>query len=229
MKYAPWLCLLSAMLSGCSHADSSYAPADRGIAAPTESLFPGDEAAMEGASIERILNVKVTVPKPARLAILHFGQRGPWRWWSEEFARMDDDLQKGLLDGLRNCPRISEASMLPSLIMPAKQTVPNLRLAAARFQADLLLVYRTQSRVYDKQRFLHNKEVKARVVIEAVILDVRTGLIPFASAAAQEYQTEVTKDDFGIEETAAKAEMKAVSAALAQIGADVVKFLDKVP
>ena len=117
--------------------------------------------------------------------------------------------------------------MLPSLIMPARQTVPNLRLAAARFQADLLLVYRVQSRVYDKERFLRPKEVKARCIVEAVVFDVRTGLIPFASAAAQEYQAEAKKDDFGIEETAAKAEMKAVSAALSQIGSDVVAFLRK--
>jgi hypothetical protein len=142
---------------------------------------------------------------------------------------MDQDVKKGLLDTLRSCPRLSDASMLPSLIMPGRQNVPNLRLAAARYQADLLLVYRVESRVYDKQRFLKPDKVKARCVVEAIVLDVRTGLIPFAAAAAQEYEAEASKEDFGPEETSAKAEMKAVAVALSEIGSDIVKFLDKTP
>ncbi len=197
--------------------------------AATESLFASDREVMNGDDINKILGAKATIPKNARLAVLRFGSRRPWLWWSGELAQRDHDLEKGLIEKLRNSRRAADASLLPSLMTPRKRTIPHLRVAAARYQADLLLIYRSASHTYEKQRIFSADQVKAKCVVEAILLDVRTGLVPFASVARQEYQAKESKKDFGFEETMAMAEMEAVSKALTEIGADLATFLDAVP
>lgn len=234
MRWMSAVCVLLLPVLGCDAVKSTrpdyMSSADyQERQAASASLFASDNEVLHGETIEKILDVKVTIPKQARVAILHFGRRGPWGWWSEELAELNEDLQKGMIETLQGCPRVSDASLLPSLMMPGRQTIPHLRAAAARYQADLLLVYRSQGRVFDKQRLLRPDQVRARCVVEAILLDVRTGLVPFASVAAQTYETEKAKQDYGFDETTAKAELKAVSLALTKIGTDLAKFLAAIP
>ena len=72
----------------------------------TGSLFSTDEAVLSGASIDQILGSRVVVPKQARLAILQFGQRPLWQWWSEDLAQLNMEMEKSLMARLRGCPRL---------------------------------------------------------------------------------------------------------------------------
>jgi hypothetical protein len=197
--------------------------------ATTTSLFATDEAVLSGANIEQILNSRVVIPKKARLAILQFGERRPWQWWSEDLARLDQEMEKGIMARLQNCARLTDVSLLPALMAPEKKTIPYLREAAARYQAELLLVYRSGSRNYDRYRFLGPEEVKAKCVVEAILLDVRTGVVPFSSVSANEYIAKKSREDYGFSETIAKAEIKATSMGPQKIAADLVAFLETVP
>ncbi len=195
----------------------------------SESLFGTDEAVLRGANIEQILTSKVVIPQKARLAIMQFGERRTHYWWSEEFAKLDEDLESGILAKLQNSKRLAEVSLLPSMMVPDNHSIPYLREAAARYQADLLLVYRSRSRNFDKTRFLKPNEVKAKCVVEAILLDTRTGIVPFSSTSAQEYIETKSKEDYGFSETTAKAELKALSLGLEKIGEDLDKFLAALP
>lgn len=197
--------------------------------AATPSLFATDEAVLSGTSIEQILNSKVVIPKKARLAVLQFGERQPWMWWSEDLAQLNQDLEKGTIGKLRSCARLTDVSLLPALMSPDKKTIPYLREAAARYQAELLLVYRSGSRSYDKYKFLGPEEVKSKCVVEAILLDVRTGIVPFSSVSAQEYTAKRSKQDYGYSETVAKAELKATTMGLEKIAGDLVQFLETTP
>ena len=132
-----------------------------------ESLFGTDEAVLRGANIEQILTSKFVIPPKARLAIMRFGERRPFYWWSEEFARLDQEIENGMLAGLRAAKRLADVSLLPSMMVPERQSIPYLREAAARCQADLLMVYRSETRTFDRSRFLRPDEVKARCRVEA--------------------------------------------------------------
>jgi hypothetical protein len=194
-----------------------------------ESLFGTDEAVLRGANIEQILTSKVVIPPKARLAIMQFGNRRTTYWWSEEFAKLDQDLENGLVAVLHNSKRLADVSLLPSMMVPDKQSIPYLREAAARYQADLLLVYRSGSRTFDKSRFLSPNQVKAKCIVEAILLDTRTGIVPFAMASAQEYTAKKEKEDYGFSETTARAELKAIEFGLDKIGEDLARFLDALP
>jgi len=194
-----------------------------------ESLFGTDEAVLRGANIEQILTSKFVIPPKARLAIMRFGERRPFYWWSEEFARLDQEVENGMLAGLRASKRLADVSLLPSMMVPERQSIPYLREAAARCQADLLMVYRSETRTFDRSRFLRPDEVKARCRVEAVLLDTRTGIVPFSSASAQEFIEKKSKDDYGFSETTARAELKAISLGLEKIGEELAGFLDALP
>ncbi|HUU82458.1 MAG TPA: hypothetical protein VM243_03035 [Phycisphaerae bacterium] len=194
------------------------------------SLFPADQAVLSNEAIDRILSAKIELPREARLTVLHFGSR--WRtpqWWSEPLAQLHESIDGGLLDTLRASQRISDASFLPSLMTPERQTVSYLREAAARFQADLLLVYYTTSQSHQKEKLLARNQVKAYCTAEAVLLDVRTGIVPFSSVVTRDVLVTESKDDFRFSETIERAELEATNQTVNQIAEELVHFLSTLP
>jgi len=228
--------LLALTTSGCmsgldktTHLPSaaSFGYAERQAAPGT--LFPTDEAVLGGANIEQILAAKVLLPKKARLVVLSFSARPTWQSWSAELSEAERNMEQGALGKLRQCPRVAEVSLLPSLMVPQRQTIPYLREAAARFQAELLLVYRTDTRVYERSRLFSMEKVKSKCVVEAILLDVRTGIVPFSAQALQEYETKRNKQEYDVYETMAKVEIRAHSLALEEVAEKMVRFLEATP
>ena len=221
------------VVTGCQHGlDKTTLIASREYQnrpTATASLFGTDDAVLRGANIEQILTSKVVIPPKARLAIMQFGQRRARPWWLEDFARLDEDLESGILAKLKDSKRLVDVSLLPSMMVPENQSIPYLREAAARCQADLLLVYRSGNRNFDKPRFLGPDQVKAKCLVEAILLDTRTGIVPFSSLSTQEYVARKSKEDYGFSETTARAELKAVSMGLEKIDEDLSRFLDAMP
>ena len=115
------------------------------------------------------------------------------------------------------------------MLMPAKTSVPYLREAAARYQADLIVVYQVFSRGYQRQQFLRARETRAYCVVEAVLIDTRTGLVPFATSATESYYASKEKDDLSFNETIQRAQMTATGKALDRIGDELVEFLNEAP
>ena len=64
---------------------------------------------------------------------------------------------------------------------PAEYTF--LREAAARYQADLLLLFRSSCRTFERYRLFEQDQARAFCAVESVMLDVRTGLVPFVATA----------------------------------------------
>lgn len=196
---------------------------------PGESLFAGDQAVMPDDQIARVLNTRTELPPKLRVAVMRSDDRSRWSWWSEEMSRLDADSVAGLLGKLRACGRVADASVLPSMLMPPMRNVPHLRVAAARYQADLLVIYGVTTRTYERQQFLREKEAKARCLIELVVLDVRSGIVPFATSTVETFVAAKGKDDFNESETMYKAELEATSRGLDRIAAELVTFLERVP
>lgn len=192
----------------------------------TESLFTSDEAILSAEDIERILAFRYTVRPLNRIGIITLG-RAFWFGYSEELARSGTDIQAGLVGRLRASPKVYDASYLPTLLIPKKRTVGHFREAAARYQADLLLIYQASCRTYDKYRFFAPDEARSYCNVEAVLLDIRTGIVPFTVTATRDFRAKENKEDTNFRETMARAELKALADALAEIGDAVVGFLAK--
>jgi hypothetical protein len=189
------------------------------------SLFEDDQAVLSNEDLARILDARVSVPDQARVAVLEFGADRGEDWWSAELADIREQGIRRLLEKVESSERVASAAALPAMLAPRVRSVPQLRLAAARFQADEILLYQDRIRTYHRSRLWASDEVKASCIVEAVLLDVRSGLVLFSTTASRDFSARETRDDFGFSETLSRARAAALSAALDQVGDELLGFL----
>jgi hypothetical protein len=178
-------------LAGCStvasqaRTDSYYSQASATSSNDNAPLFKSDGGVIPDEDIKRILDYRYVFPEQNRIAILPMGQRTWWSTWSNEFAMLNAQKEQEFITALRSSSKVFDASYLPSIVVPEKRTVPYLREAAARYQADLLLIYRADCKTFEKYRVFTANESKAYCTVESVLLDTRSGIIPFTSVTTK--------------------------------------------
>ena len=216
------------VLSGCATVMSDPRPVEYYDSTPSAqaegSLFSGDAQTLSDSAIREILAFRYEPPALSRIALMPFG-REAWSGWSEELALATERFESEVIDSLQASPRIYDASYLPSILIPQNRTVPHLREAAARYQADLLLVYRSYCQSFERYRLFGADRTRAYCGVEAVLLDTRTGLVPFTSVATRNYDVEKNDVDTNFRETRLKAQLNATAAAMGDVSAQIVAFL----
>ncbi len=193
----------------------------------SDSLFKDDQAVMGNEELQTVLNSRVELPSDAKLVAVRFGQLPYWWGWSEDFVRVNEQIDADFLGKLRTSGRLRDVAYLPSMVTPSSMTIPYLRQAAARCQADLILVYRTASFNYEKHRWFKAPRTKAYCTVEAVLVDTRTGVIPFSTAVSERFERTQGKKDFHFDETVARAEQQAIGRAWVRLAEEAVTFLDE--
>jgi hypothetical protein len=195
----------------------------------TRSLIPSDAAILSDQDIARILTARVEVPTSMRIAVLHLAHEGinEWSWRRED---VQNDLRAALQPvlKLRDNARVFDVSFLPGFLLPAQPSIPLIREAAARYQADWVLVVRTASRGHRRDRLFAKDQARAYCEAECVVLDVRTGTIPYTSVAQGEATVTKTDDEYSLAETAFRAEKEAIAKAMAENVAGLLAFLERV-
>lgn len=203
----------------------------------TTSLFKSDQAVLDDQSVDRILSSGVELPPSAKVALMKFQE--PWggglRYYGSNYWRTEDyrKTQQSYIDTisgrLSDSDRVAEVILLPTLLTPTEATIPVLREAAVRLQAELLLVFRITSDIYYHPRVFVQDQVKAYSTCEVVLLHVRTGVIPFTRIVTTEQMATKEKGDVDVNETMRRAETAAVLASLKTVSDDLVAFLAKAP
>jgi hypothetical protein len=199
------------------------------------SLFPSDQAVLSEEAVSRILSSKVELPAKAKLALMRFpdseGARsyGRYYWRDEQYLKLQQSQIDALSQVLAASTYIAEVTPLPSLMTPTKASIPLLREAAVRMQADLLLVFRVGSDTYSQYRAFAKDKVKAYSTCELVLLDVRTGLVPFTRVISRERLELKQSADLDLSETMRRAEQSSAADALKAAADDLVNFLTSVP
>ena len=188
------------------------------------SLFAGDAATLSDEAINRILEYDYSPPPLSRVALMPFG-REVWSQWSEELSLASQEMQAAVIDTLRASPKVYDASYLPSILIPENRTVPHLREAAARYQADLLVVYRSFCQSFERYLIFSADKSRAFCGVEALLLDTRTGLVPFTSVSSHSYDVEKNDADMNFRETILRAQLEATATALGQVSAEIARFL----
>jgi hypothetical protein len=232
-------CWYSAFLSiivlfGCTSIETVQRPAsyyEEGSsqlvkASEPVSLFSSDSAILSDEDIKHILSYRFSLQKQNRIGILAIGYWSYWFGWSDELARAGVEVQSELIGKLRSSPYVFDASYLPTLLIPEKKTVGRFREAAARYQADLLLLYQASCRTYEKYRIFSREKSKSYCNVEAVLIDTRTGIVPFTVTTSRDFVAEKSDKDMNMTETIRRAELSALGTALGEVGERVVEFLD---
>jgi len=235
--------LVSALVAGCAQeaakysastpasADVELAQAQAAVGPVNESLFKADQAVLSNQEIDRIFAERIYPPAHGRVAVIRIGGRYPtrWGWWSEQTAQLEQQITADLLATIRSSPRVTDAFVLPTLLQPPTATIPYLREAAARVQADSLLIYRTFTQNYQKQRVFGSDEVHAYCTAEAVLLDTRSGIVTFTSISTEPFSAQKSPKEVNFEETVALAEQQAQAKALKRVGEELLRYLKDAP
>jgi hypothetical protein len=130
---------------------------------------------------------------------------------------------------LQRSDQVGEVTPLPSLMIPSRVSIPVLREAAVRMQADLLLVFRLGSDIYSQYRTFAKDKVKAYSTCELVLLDVRTALVPFARVVSRECSEVKQPSDLDLSETMRRARTMSAAEAFKAAAEDLVAFVKTVP
>lgn len=140
-------------------------------------LFDTSTTALTEVEIALALDTPCELAEEARIAIVHIGHDSELSGYRYESLI---GSASEALDVLTATDRIASAAYLPGFILPRELTLADLREAAARFQADALLLVDTTLRLGSDWRPLVDDEVFGTLVLECALLDTRTGLVLWA-------------------------------------------------
>ena len=143
----------------------------------------------------------------------------------EELLDLQTENSERLLRALAAIPQLTQVRPMPALLVPEKRTVALLREAAARFQADLLLVYTTRVQTFQQERLIGADVVRAGCTAESVLLDVRTGIIVHAARVSDSLLAKKSGADLDFSQPIAKAQSEATGKALLKMAGDIVTRL----
>ncbi|SRR6266851_4786564 len=188
-------------------------------------------SAVGDSSILALLKHKLSLPPTITVAILHLPGVSARLWWlrDAETGEMSQALADSAARVISSSPRVHRAVVLPSLILGGQHSVAALREAAARLQADVMVVYRPGCRLYERTPFLGATQYKAVCTLEAVLLDSRSGVIPFTDVVTRGQVAQHQQGDFGSSESLRRAELEATNTALIEAGSRLTTFLAAVP
>src|SRR6266542_5766233 len=101
------LSILVCSIMGCAASQQSFGPSTGygSVYAETapaqakleDSLFKEDQAVISNEDMHRILTAKVPLPTNAKLAVVRFGQLPYWWGWSEDFVRVNKQIDSDFL------------------------------------------------------------------------------------------------------------------------------------
>jgi hypothetical protein len=202
------------------------------------SLFSGDDQIAE-EDIQKMLTSRIQIPAKVKVALMKFDPApndtyasryyGNYYWRSEDYLKLQQQFVDSLQAQLLGSGRVVEATVMPSLLLPREPTVPALRRASVRMQSDLLLVYRITGDVYYDYTLFGRDDVKAYGTCELVLIDIRTGVIPFTTVATREVLSTNIATDLTQEESMQRVQKEASLAALTAVSQELATFMRAVP
>jgi hypothetical protein len=222
--------LVIIVLSGCRSAPTAfYDPGSRDVI--TTSLFDSKERTISEDDIQRLLNGKIMIGDTVRVALFKFGSASINRyytsWWTdEEYLKTQQSFVDTLVREIGLSAKVKKVIPVPALMTSREPKMTELRETAVRLQADILIVYAVSSDIYYKYKMFQKNEAKAFATCEAVLMDIRTGVIPHSSIVTREKLVVKGQQDLNDTETRKKAEREAILLTLVETGKSISKFLD---
>ena len=198
----------------------------------TQSLFDSKDRTLSEEDIQRLLDGKVKLPDTLRVALFNFSNNSinryySYYWQNEEYLKIQQGSLDTLVSKIQASDRVEYVSPIPSIMANQNSNVVQMREAAVRLQADVLLVFSIQSDIYYKYKAFKKDEAKAFATCEAVLMDIRTGMIPFSKVVTKEKFTRKGGGDLNSEELRRRAEREAVMMTMAEVGEQVADFLNQ--
>ena len=121
---------------------------------------------------------------------------------------------------------MTKLSIIPDLLISKSPSFTNIREAAVRMQADIVVVYAVTSDIYTKYKAFSKPDIKAFATTQLIILDVKTGLIPFSSIVTKDLLSQKKKEELDNSEATSRIQNEAVLLTISEIGQKISAFLN---
>ncbi|MFT3705147.1 MAG: hypothetical protein QM802_22460 [Agriterribacter sp.] len=198
----------------------------------TQSLFNDRNASVSEENIQKILDGTYHLPAQLRVAIIRLegnGQQKSYYWnyrSDEQYLKTQQSYLDLFIEKFKQSPRVTNVSIIPELLISKSPSFTNIREAAVRMQADIVVVYSVSSDLYAKYKFFSKADIKAFATTQLIVLDVRTGLIPFSAIVTKDALSQKTKEELDNTEAAGRIQHDAVLLTINDIGGKISGFLN---
>lgn len=177
----------------------------------------------------KILDGTYRLPEKLRVAVVkldskQYQQR--YYWTNEDYLKTQQAYLDLLSDNFLSSPRVEKVIVIPDLLISSNPTFVNIRESAIRTQADVVAVFSINSEIYSKTKIFSSTDIKAFATTQFILLDVRTGLIPFSTTVTKDYQSQKLKTDFDDFEARDRVKNEAVLLTLNETGRLLIEFLE---
>lgn len=234
MKNIPALLAFVIFFSSCSPSRyvSSDGSGEENAPPITQSLFNDKSSTISEEHIQKILDGTYTLPKQLRVAVIKLeGQqkRYYWNYWSDEaYLKTQQAFLDSFTSKFQQSPRVTKLTAIPEMLLSkTPQSFTTLRESAVRMQADIVVVYSINSDIYTKYRGLSKPDIKAYATTQLIIMDVRTGLVPFSTIVTRDFLAVKKKEELDLAESRNRVQKEAVLLTINEIGNQVTEFLKK--
>lgn len=197
----------------------------------TQSLFDDKDAKISEENIQKILDGKYSLPQRLRVAVVNI-DNGPlirkrYAWNDEDYLSSRQRYLATMTSNLETQSRVDKVTLIPDIMMSSAPTFTSIREAAVRMQADVVLVYSIKGGMYSKYKMFAADEYKAFATTQILIMDVRTGLVPFTTVVTEDYMSKKEKSDFNDSEAEKRTQEEAVQRTLEKVCTGINSFLSK--
>ncbi|WP_298420986.1 hypothetical protein [uncultured Kordia sp.] len=196
----------------------------------TKSLFNDRTATISEENIQKILDGNYTLPKDLRVSLVKLestqSQRNYYRN-NEAYLKSQQEYLDLFTSKFGESTRVTKVSQIPDLLISRNPTFTTIREAAVRTQSDIVVIYSINSDLYAKYKLFSKSDIKAFATTQLIILDVRTGLIPFSTIVTKEFQSKRQDNELNEAEAANRIKNKAILLTIQEIGQQINTFLKK--
>jgi len=198
----------------------------------TESLFQVKDRTLTEEAIQKLLDGRVELPEKVRVAVFAYNIHSNnnhyrYYWNNEEYLKLQQSYMDEITAQLKQSSRVEKVLIMPKMMATNKSGLTHLREASVRLQADVLLILSVKSDIYHKYKVFKKDRVKAFATCEGLLMDIRTGMIPFSDVLNSDNEMVKEKKDWSIETVRKQAENNAVLSVLSNVGKNIASFLEK--
>tara|TARA_R110001583_G_scaffold181784_4_gene339155 strand:+ start:249 stop:959 length:711 start_codon:yes stop_codon:yes gene_type:complete len=195
----------------------------------TKSLFDDKNSTISEENIQKILDGNYSLPKNLRVSIVKLQSTQNQRryYWSDETYLKSQQAYLDLFSNIfKQSNRINTVSVIPDLLVSSNPTFISIRESAVRTQSDIVVIYSITSDIYSKYKLFSKSDIKAFATTQLIVLDVRTGLIPFSTIVTKDFQSKKQDNEVNENEAVNRIKDKAVLLTIEEIGKKLKNFLE---
>lgn len=237
MRKAGLFILIGIIFASCSTTkqvgSSNLSAIASGIESPnppiTKSLFDDKSSTISEENIQKILDGNYKLPDNLRVAFVKLESsqnRQRYYWADEQFLKSQQQYLDLFSQKFKSSPRVKSIATIPDILISQTPTFTTIREAAVRTQSDIAVIYSINSDIYSQYKLFAKADIKAFATTQLIILDVRTGLIPFTTIVTKDFKDKKSSTDLNDSEAASRIKNQAVLLTIEEIGNQISNFLN---